>query len=411
MDATTIDAIETALVPFFPDLTGFSIAVIYDGEIAYAKGFGDAVIDDEPFTIYTKSLLASVSKTITSVIAMRMIQEETLDLNAEVNDFFPGYADFTDMTVRHLLAHQSGIAHYFSCPDGYDGPFDPDESFDVVVGCNTCMVPPGSGTMYTTFGTTLLGVIIDQVAQDAYNSSYIGRYHAWIGNPGGLTTLDPAFDNSDPELAMGHTSTGAPILVNWEDIGWRLPAGGFISNIVDLAKYGIGVLNNTFITQETLNLMIFPQDPGGSPEVLCGDLSGDDFALGWRYAGNFNNPNFRIWHNGLNEYGYTSYLALYPNREAGIAILTNQADEDITLANMRAAIEEIVICPAERIFDETVDWTVPNDFSAENVIEISAGISHSSPVSFGASRVEILPGTHYPIGRKVRVLSTGCTFD
>lgn len=413
LDPGTIVEIESIVNGYMPQLTGLSIAIIYDGEIAYAKGFGDRNPDGDDFTIYTKTPIASISKTITAVMAVRMIQEGDLGLNDEVMDFFPGQADFLDMTVRHLLTHQSGIAHYCSCPDGYDGPFNPAASLDVVIGCNTCMTPPGSGTLYTTFGTTLLGVIIDQVGQDEYGSSYTQLYQNWLRGPGNLGTLEPAFDNSDPQLANGHTESGGIHSIgNWDDIGWKLPAGGFISNVVDLARFGVGVLNNTFLTQISFNSMIISQTPSNTADYVCCDASGSGYGLGWRLAWNFDHPNFRIWHNGKNDHGYSTYFGLYPNRNAGIVLLCNEQNETDVLDDIRSDLQNLILCPSDRIFPNLIDWNTPNDFTSGHLIQLSNGISNNTAFTFDAkNEVHIIPGAHYPAGRSVVVKVGGCTYE
>ena len=53
------------------NITGLSVGIIYGGELIYAKGYGIKNLDLDPFTHNTKSLLASVSKTITGVMAMK----------------------------------------------------------------------------------------------------------------------------------------------------------------------------------------------------------------------------------------------------------------------------------------------------------------------------------------------------
>ena len=72
--------------------------------------------------------------------------------------------------------------------------------------------------------------------------------------------------NSDPAIAAGFTESGVHIGGYFNDLGWRLPAGGFISNVVDLAKYAIGVMDNTFVNSITTNDMFTDQNEGGGEQ-------------------------------------------------------------------------------------------------------------------------------------------------
>ena len=196
------------------DLKGISVAVVYGGNVAYANAFGDKNEDGDPFTIETKSLLASVSKLITGVMAMRLVENGEWALDDDIGDYVPAYNN-SGITIRHLLSHMSGMSHYSDCPSGYNGDFDPFASMLTVAGCSMCFSPPGGDRIYTTYGTTLLGIGIDIVGEDQYNLNYKELYDTWLHDPGGLGTLEPQYHNLDPLLAEGSNGPGY-----WSDLGF-----------------------------------------------------------------------------------------------------------------------------------------------------------------------------------------------
>ena len=388
------------------DFKGISVAVVYGGNIAYANAFGDKNDAGDPFTIHTKSLLASISKTITGVLAMRLREEGHLLINDLVSDYLPGYAG-TGIQVRDLMSHHSGIGHYNNCPDGYDGEFDSGLSYLTVLGCSICFTPAGSEELYSTFGSTLLGVIIDQIADDVYNTNYEGLYEMWMRQPGGLGTLEPTYHNLDPLLAEGEIDHGF-----WYDIGWKLPAGGFISDIVDLANYTRGLINNTFINQASFDLMKVNEPETGTPNFTCQGPGNNSFGLTFSVGqGNPTDENFRMDHNGENSHGFTSLMVVYPNRNASVVMLTNTNNGTGDLYALLDDIDELVLCPAQRDFTNEINWTEPRIFEGEKIIGRSLiSSTYGQPYVFDAEDdVRLLPGFHAPAGKTFYAIAwDGC---
>ena len=106
------------------DLAGASVAIAKDGKLLYAKGFGYAVKEDsvkaEPYSMYR---IASVSKLITAVGVMKLIEDKNLTLDTKVfgkdgllNDTcYSHYVDkrVEDITVKNLLNHSAGWTSYW----------------------------------------------------------------------------------------------------------------------------------------------------------------------------------------------------------------------------------------------------------------------------------------------------------
>jgi CubicO group peptidase (beta-lactamase class C family) len=92
---------------------GLAVALIDDGRVSYAAGYGTAVNDrvtpDTPF------MLGSISKTFTAVAVLQLVEQHRLDLDAPVQNYLPWFevADQESsaaITVRHLLNHTSGLS-------------------------------------------------------------------------------------------------------------------------------------------------------------------------------------------------------------------------------------------------------------------------------------------------------------
>ena len=92
---------------------GVSVAVIRNGKLAWAKGYGVAGPDGAPVTPQTLFQAASISKPVTAMAALKMVEAGQLDLDADINTVLttwklpPGPAKRT-VTLRQLLSHTAG---------------------------------------------------------------------------------------------------------------------------------------------------------------------------------------------------------------------------------------------------------------------------------------------------------------
>lgn len=411
MDDATALSIDAKIVSQFSSnqLTGLSVGIIYGGELVFAKGYGVRNDDVDPFTPYTKSLLASISKTITGVLAMKLVENGDIALDDPIEDYVEGYAGM-GITVRHLLAHQSGIDHYNTCPSGYSGSFSPGASNALVQDCSRCMIPSGSATLYTTQGSTLLGVLIHNVGVENYSKTFIQLYNDWIKTPANIVTLVPAYDNSDPALAEGFEEDGDHIGGYFNDIGWKLPAGGFISNVEDLARFAIGVMDNTFLNSTTTATMFTDQTEAGNSTFLCNGPDGNNFGLSFRVSGS--GTNLRAWHNGLNSHGYSSLMYLYPNQKAGIVLLCNNYQQTDVLDAIRQDVQNDILCPQNRDFMTTIDWFTPTTYEADQEIncstEVLANGGGQEFILDAGTHISLTPGFLVTSGKVFQTALTGC---
>ncbi len=105
------------------NLPGFALAVVKDGEVAYAKGFGVTSLDGgEPVTAQTVFQWNETAMSLTAMAVMQLVEEGKIDLDAPVTDYVPYFklADerYKEITVGQILAHSSGI------PDSGDAMAD-----------------------------------------------------------------------------------------------------------------------------------------------------------------------------------------------------------------------------------------------------------------------------------------------
>ena len=93
---------------------GGAIAIVCNGQIAYMKGYGTAVYDPDgsaPFTKNTSAGIGSISKVLTAMATMKLVEMGEVNLDAAITTYLdPGVpTEWSEVTVRDLLSHRSGI--------------------------------------------------------------------------------------------------------------------------------------------------------------------------------------------------------------------------------------------------------------------------------------------------------------
>ena len=116
--ATTLDEATVAKIESIANVAmaksevpGMAVCVVKDGQMVYAKGFGVAELGtDRPITPQTAFKAASVTKTLTAVAIMQLVEQGKVDLDAAVTTYLPWFtmADdrYKDITVRQVMAHR-----------------------------------------------------------------------------------------------------------------------------------------------------------------------------------------------------------------------------------------------------------------------------------------------------------------
>ncbi|RWU09850.1 serine hydrolase domain-containing protein [Pedobacter chitinilyticus] len=92
-------------------IPGMAVAVIKDGKVLHANTYGIANIEyDIPVSMSTSFQIASVTKLFTSTLMMKWLQQKRISLDDYVTNHIPNAPEtWKKITIRHLLAHESGV--------------------------------------------------------------------------------------------------------------------------------------------------------------------------------------------------------------------------------------------------------------------------------------------------------------
>ena len=205
-------------------------AVLRDGDVLHTTALGmENPFESKAATTKTRFRLASVSKMLTSVAIMQLVNEGSIQLDQSFAGQLGLDGPFTDprvaaVTVRELLSHTSGFgaAHGIFFGHGVDTW---QQAADNALG-QTLQSDPGSAFQYSNTNFCLLGLLIESATGQSFESAIRERVLEPIGNNAHMA---PTFD-TEPGDAMHASSPGRNYM---EALG---PAGGWVATPLDVAK-------------------------------------------------------------------------------------------------------------------------------------------------------------------------------
>ena len=316
--------IEAAIITLMTSkkIPGLSVAVVSDNQVRWQKGYGMADLENSvPAKAATVYRIASVAKPITAVAVMQLVERGKLDLDAPIQKYVPTFPGKPwPITTRQLLGHLSGIRNYKQneFPNQYDNTrlySSLTEALSIFKD-DPLDFEPLTKFSYTTYGYTLLGAVIE----GASGMSYLDYMRENVFKPAkmGHTKADNVYDII-PNRARGYAPKvygqfdGNLRNAALADTSYKIPAGGLVSTVEDLANFAIAVQDGTLVKKETFQQM--------SRSQSTRDGKQSPYGLGWFIDG-IGNRKGVVWHGGVQQ-GATSVLFLLPEERIAVVILTN----------------------------------------------------------------------------------------
>lgn len=304
---------------------GVGIAVMHDGHIDWADGFGlrhtdrpDAVTDRTVF------MGASTSKPVTATLVLQQVDRGVVDLDTDVNTYLRRwqvpvneFSERTPVTLRHILSHSAGLTVNGFGVTVDDGRPVADE-FDLLAGRPPATNPPVvvdkhydgtdrySGGGYVIAQLVLedvLGTTFDRIA-DEYLFTRLGMARTSFAHPPLPRLRD--------DLAVGHGDDGRAHPGEWM-ISSEMAAGGIFTTARDYATFLLAVRAarlgepGAVLSQSLATEMTSHHERGA-------------FGLGVKVMGE--GPTHRINHGGSND-GFQSETNCYLESGDGAVVLTN----------------------------------------------------------------------------------------
>jgi CubicO group peptidase (beta-lactamase class C family) len=307
----------------YHETPGLSVAVIQDYRIEWARGYGRREAG-KPDPVSTETLFqaASISKPVTAMAALKLVQDGRIDLDEDVNRYLtswqvPPVGDWQPrVTLRQLLSHTAGLTIH-----GFPGylPASPIPTVVQILNgeppANTAPVRvntiPGTQMRYSGGGTTVVQLMLT----DLLGKPFPEIMRELVLDPLGMehsTYEQPLPPERARHAAVGHPNDSRPVQGGWH-IYPEMGAASLWTTASDLARFAIEIQlslqgrSNRVLAVETVREMLSPQveDHIGLGPVLEGAAAAPRFG-----------------HNGGNE-GYVCNLTAYKERGQGAVVMIN----------------------------------------------------------------------------------------
>ena len=257
--------IEAAVSKFMASthVPGISIAVVEKGELQWAAGFGFADLENNvPATEYTLFRLASISKSISATAAMELFERGKLDLDAPIQKYCPAFPQKSaPITTRLVMGHLAGIRHYKSGSQDDPEVGNTKHFADPVQGGldffknDPLLSEPGKHFHYSTQGYTVVGCAMEGAAGTKYRDFV--RQNVLL--PAGMehTQVDDRFAIIPYRTRFYQkTTSGTVENADFLDSSYKIPGGGWLSSVEDMARFEVAMLNGKLIKPATRDLNV-----------------------------------------------------------------------------------------------------------------------------------------------------------
>jgi D-alanyl-D-alanine carboxypeptidase len=342
-------------------IPGVSLAVVKDGKIIKAEGYGLANVElNVPVRPETVFKIGSVSKQFISAGILLLIQEGKISLDDSISKFLDGTPEtWKPITVRHLLTHTSGIVR--EAP-GFD-PLKVQADADVIKTAYSLPLrfAPGEKWEYCNVGYFSLAEIIRKVT----------------GKPWGDYLRDALFR----PLEMNSTRTTSMtdlVQDRANGYGWNegkylnaaiyfalRPSGAFLSNVLDLAKWDAALYTDRLLKQLSREQMWAEVKLNGGTTYAYG--------FGWQLD---SVGGHKLIHHGGSLPGFRAELSRFVDDKLTVIVLTNSNS---------AEPDDIALGVAE--------FYIPNLIPTRTAVKISPAIFDAYVGQYQANPTAVLTVT------------------
>ncbi|MEW6213019.1 MAG: serine hydrolase [Acidobacteriota bacterium] len=335
-------------------IPGLSIAVVKNGEIVKAAGYGMANLEHNvaarPETIYQSG---SVGKQFTATLVMMLVEEGKMSLDDHISKYITDApAIWKDITIRHLLTHTSGISN------GLYGQINMRQDYtESELVKKIAPIPldfqPGEKWNYSNPGYVMLGILINKATGKFYGDLLREKIFA----PLGMNTAR-IINEADiiPNRAAGYRMVKGE-LKNQE---WVSPAlnttadGSLYLTVLDMARWDAALYTEKLLKKSSLDSMWTP--------VRLNNGKTQNYGFGWAFS---DTNGYKLIEHGGAWQGFTTYIARYVDDRLTVIVLTNRAGANPgRIAHHIAGLYNPTLQPPERK-EIKVDPKVLDEYAGE----------------------------------------------
>ncbi len=301
--------IDSLLLVKYPRTFNGVVLIQKDKEIIYSKAYGFSNFETKKALKLSDGFSTmSIAKQITTVLIMKEVENDNLNLDQPINDYLPDLAfDWTTkVTIRHLLNNSSGLSS-----DSLEKPL---------------IFEPGSQFNYSNIGYGLLGQILENVTNK--------KYEVLVSNLFKKCQMTNSYYQNKhnlKQIVKGHTIKANGNFVLNDKVSFPTflyPGSHLIVTAKDLAKWNYLLHNGQLLKdksyQEMINYTVTAKHSLFASEPI-------GYGFGLRINDLMNQKE--IGHTGFhpNE-GFTAVNLYYPKSKMSVIVLENQANENFSIA-------------------------------------------------------------------------------
>ncbi len=288
-----------------------SFTIYHHGEAVYQRAFGMAslkpVVKADTLTRYR---IGSISKTFTAVVIMQMVEEGKLSLDDKLARFYPDWPNATQITMEHLLRHQSGIHNFGNTRSAEYRNLQPETRADMeaILAKAKTDFRPGASAEYNNANYVVLSLIAEKLDSMRFDEILDRRIAKTLGlNRTGLAdSIEPLANEAYSYYRQGSRWLCSPLA----DPEILLGAGGMTSTPTELCRFMEALFEGRLI----------------QPALLEGEMMA--------MKGNMGAGLFRYPLGAVHCYGHAgsvgsfkSFTAWLPEQQLGVAICLNAGGE------------------------------------------------------------------------------------
>lgn len=335
--------------------TAAAVAITKQDKVIYSQGLGELeAYSGRLVDRHSLFHVASVSKMVTAVAILKLVQDGKIDLDAPLVKYLPWFSLSTDpaiwktITIRQLLNHNSGISREIGCVFNDDkGRFLPGLHLPECVKGQEIVFTPGSRLKYSNLGYVLLGQVVGrlQKGHDSNVNKFIKYARQNVLLPLGMTNsvyIADSYMTKNLALPYGYKITKdlRETLSLVKDTYFNAPAWGLMTNAEDIGQLLIfiykvmnkipnGILNAEISAEILKNPMMDQAAPATG------------HALGFAIKTDAQTKSRRIGHTG-NFPGYSASVFVDEKTGFGVAVVVNAVERNAATAISELAFKTLI---------------------------------------------------------------------
>ena len=295
-------------------IPGMSAAIVKDQSVIWAQGFGYADVEARrPAAPDTPYEIASLTKTLSSTILLQLVEQGRVNLDDPVSKYGVYIKGPGVIRVKHLLGH-------------------------------TSEQEPGSVFLYNGGRYAYLQKVIERVSGRPFAELMADT----LLNPLGMSDSAPFYLLDQTAYQHISAKLSKPYGYDRSYWSWFSTSGGFVSTVLDLAKFDIALDQDRLIRPETRALAFTAQTlTSGEPPV---------YGLGW-YVQEFQGTKI-VWHQGWDCFSHLYIKFL--DQDYSLIVFTNSATlaeyTDVSVMRYPVALAFYKLFITNMDLDNMIDW-------------------------------------------------------